>query len=337
MQFNFPGRIRVIIAVLIIVFVAFLILVFQLSRSDYFSRSERIDADILVVEGWLPDTALDLAYDEYGRNNYKYVVTTGLSTQEYCLVSMDGYLIFDLKNKLKEAGEDSPNTIEVTAYSELDGKDRACFSIWVNDSILQGFCAGRKEKKYGVTWQAGLEEIDSLMIQFTNDAMGDFGDRNLFVKELTVNKKLVIPFQKNSKYDIGAIDGQHRFIYDYNSLAETARKELIRAGADSLKVIAVPGGKTTVNQTLASVLAFRKWFKDTGVTAQGINIVSLGAHSRRTAMIYKKVLGRDIKIGIISLPDKFTTGSGKRNFLKTLREAAGIVYYWIILIPYQLS
>jgi hypothetical protein len=46
------------------------------------------------------------------------------------------------------------------------------------------------------------------------------------------------------------------------------------------------------------------------------------------------VLNEKYKIGIVSLPDQKNTHSVARKALNTLRETAGIIYYWFILLPY---
>ena len=48
-----------------------------------------------------------------------------------------------------------------------------------------------------------LGSIDSLMIEFTNDMLDDYGDRNLYVKELIFNEIIKIHYRNNSVYDIG--------------------------------------------------------------------------------------------------------------------------------------
>jgi hypothetical protein len=52
-------------------------------------------------------------------------------------------------------------------------------------------------------------------------------------------------------------------------------------------------------------------------------------------MVYRKVLGKTYKIGIISVADTGNKETGKYKLLTSLREILGIGYYWIILIPYS--
>jgi len=302
--------------------------------ADYLSKSERVHANILVVEGWLPPYAIEMAYKEFQKNGYEYIIISGMkSISEYYMVSMNGYLIFYPKDKLINLTESDQHIIEIDAFSELEGKNCAHFNVFVNDSMLADFSADKKKRKFEITWKGKLADIDSILVQFDNDAVGDYGDRNLFVKEIIIDHKTEIPYQNNSEYDIGALDTKTRIINNFNSNAELARNEFIAMGIDSSKIIAIPGKKVSLNRTLSSVLAFRDWIKSSGCRVEGINIVSEGAHSRRTWMTYNKILNNAYNIGIISLPD-YGNQSRKYKLFKTLRESLGLLYYRLILIFY---
>lgn len=43
----------------------------------FLAMSARIDGDIMVVEGWMPDYALQKAVDDFKNGSYKLLVTTG--------------------------------------------------------------------------------------------------------------------------------------------------------------------------------------------------------------------------------------------------------------------
>jgi hypothetical protein len=48
------------------------------SLSDRFSKTARVNANILLVEGWLTPHEIDMAYKEFKNNGYSYIVTSGL-------------------------------------------------------------------------------------------------------------------------------------------------------------------------------------------------------------------------------------------------------------------
>lgn len=303
--------------------------------SGYLSKSEQVNADILLVEGWLPDYAVELAYKEFiSKKTYDRIVTTGLPVSEYFNVSMNGYLIFYTKNVITMNNEKSVHLIEIDAFSELDGEYASRFNVYVNDSLTGNFMARKRRDKYSIKWTGNLTKIDSVMIQFINDGYGDYGDKNLFVKEITIDKQYNILYQKNSVYDIDELDGIRKISNNITSNAEIARNRLLSLGIDSSLILAIPGERVKINRTLTSALAFRDWLNKTDYKVNGINIVSMGTHSRRTWMTFRKVLNEKVDVGIISLPDYRSSHSGKNKNIKTMREALGIMYYWLILLPY---
>ena len=303
--------------------------------SGYLSKSEKVKANILIVEGWLPGYALKMAYEEFQKKEYEYIITTGLKyIMNYYMLSENGYLIFYPKNRFSGMDEFGPHLIEVEAISEMGGDYSAHFNLFINDSLAGSFFAEKRKKKYGINWEGSLNKIDSILVQFDNDKMGEFGDINLFIKDINIDHKITIPYLNNSEYDISKLDGKQRIINNYNSIAELARDGLLSMGIDSSLIIAVPGKKAMINRTLASALAVRDWIKTTDIDIKGINIISMGTHARRTWMTYNRVLQDKYEIGIISLPDNKSQYSHERKVFNTIRETLGIIYYWIILIPY---
>ncbi len=303
--------------------------------SGYLSKSEPVDANILIVEGWLHERAMVNIYSEFQKKGYEYIITTGLKlTAEYYKLHRNGYLIFYPKNKTALHSDTVLHTIEISAFSELEGENRAHFNVFVNDSLVAGFTADKKKRKYLVNLEEDITKIDSVMIHFDNDKVGDFGDRNLYIKEISINRKTSIPFLNYSEYDIGKLDGKARIINNYNSNAELTRNRLISMGIDPSSIIAVPGERVKINRTLTSALAVRDWLKTNDPEINGINIVSSGTHARRTWMTYTRILKKSYNIGIISLPDYVNDHSRKKRLIKTLRETTAIMYYWFILLPY---
>jgi len=319
--------------IFLITFTVILFLSFP-SISSFLSKTQKVSANILVVEGWLSDSAFETVKNEFIRNRYEFIVVTGNNfPNNYFNVFSNGFLIFYTGHKLKNLSNGDNHILEVLAYSELEGENSAHFNFFVNDSLVADFYAGKKKEKYRISWNGDLSEIDSVLIQFDNDNWGEWGDRNLYIKEIVIDNKIHFPYQLNSEYEISDTDNKRRILNNFGSNAELARNKLLAMGIDSSQIIAVPGKKTKVNRTLKSALAFRTWLDSSIIEVKGINILSQGTHARRTWMIFNKVLNKQYEIGIISIP---TYNGSKRSFqlVKVLREILGIVYYWLILIPY---
>jgi hypothetical protein len=323
----------IIIAVIIIILGAVSLPLIYL-MSDKLSESSRVDANVLLVEGWLPNYAIEMAHDEFVKNNYSLIVTTGLKNTDYYPMFSGGYLIFYPREKTKRQDQIENHLIEIDAFAQLNDTNLAHFNVYINDSLVAGFFAGIKRKNYEFSWRGKLSDIDSLLVNYDNDNVNEYGDRNLFIREIIFDKKTELSYLNNSEYDLGELDGKMRIDNDYSSYAELARNRLLSLGIDSSLVLAVSGNRVRINRTLTSALAFRDWLETSKYEIKGINIVTLGAHAKRTFMTYNNILDNKYKIGIISLPDYKNTHSRKNKVLKTLREILGIVYYRIILTLY---
>ena len=302
--------------------------------SGFPEKTKKTDANILIVEGYLPTPALEKVKNEFQHEGYDMLIITGLNFPDnYYQVSSDGYLIFYPKFIFTGTQAHGSHIIEVNAFSELGCGERAHFNFFVNDSLFADFFARKREKKYGIRWKGRLEDIDSLMIQFDNDRVSKRGDRNLYVKEIIIDHKIIIPYLYNSVYDIGSLDGENKIINNFSSNAEETRNDLIGMGVDSSRILAIPGEGTYINRTLKSAITLRDWLISSKIKVRGINMISFGPHARRKWMIYSIILGRDYNVGIISFPD-FNKPDFLENIIIELREFFGLVYYWIILIFY---
>ena len=304
---------------------------------SFLSLTSRTDANLLVVEGWLPDYAIEEAYSEFKSGRYNLIVTTGLITQdvEYFNMYSNGFLVFYPGYLLKADTIFKKHQIEITAHSKMGGKYGSHFNFFINDSITADFKVDERVQKYSVLWEGDLRNIDSLLVHFDNDYVDEKGDINLYVKDIIIDGIYVIPYQFHSEFDMGYLDGMKREKNNYNSNAEIARNILINKGIDSKMIIAVTAGKTAINRTLSSVVEFRDWRKGYNGIVNGINIISLGTHSRRTWITYKNILGNDEKIGVISIKDARREFSGIKMYTYVLKEFLDLLYYKIILIFYQ--
>lgn len=303
--------------------------------SGYLSKTEQVKANILIVEGWLPAYALKMAYDEFEKNGYDLVITTGLKfSPDYYRFPANGFMIFYPIDKNAFKDDLRKHLIEIDAYSEKDGVYTSHFNLFVNDSKIGDSYVEMAKKTYPFNWEGSLDEIDSLKIQFDNDRVDEGGDNNLYIRQIIIDKKFSIPYLYNVDYDSSKVDARRIVINSIDSNAELGKKILIKLGIDSSMIKAVSAKKVRVNRTLTSALAFRDWLKDKDIEVKGINIISMGTHARRTWMSYNKILNEKYNIGIISLPDDDINNSRIRKSIRTIRETLGIIYYWIILIPY---
>lgn len=312
------------------------VFIFQERLAETLAKTKKTKADIMVFEAWVSESLVNFASDEFKSEDYKLLVVTGIESKEldFCQVPMNGYLIFYPDASLMNYEEIRNHNIGITVHSEMGGKYSCHFNFFVNDTLLSEFIADDKERKYSLTWNGALKDIDSLMVHFDDDYLDEGGDKNLYVKEITINNDIIIPYKYNSVYDIGRLGGTNRFINNYNSESELSRIHLMKSGIDPTLIIAITGKSSRINRTLKSTLAFRDWLENSNVNVSSINIISDGIHSRRTMITYRSILKSNIEIGIISLSEQTKEGFPKHKFREILSETFKLIYYRIILIPY---
>ncbi|MGA2863524.1 MAG: ElyC/SanA/YdcF family protein [Verrucomicrobiota bacterium] len=92
------------------------------SLSSFLSARSPVSANVLVVEGWLPDFAMQGAIEEFKRGGYKYVITSGGGLP-------DGWLAGRFKTGAEFAAANLaalglPTNVIVPAPSARVGRDR---------------------------------------------------------------------------------------------------------------------------------------------------------------------------------------------------------------------
>ncbi|GEM_PF-842857 len=320
-------------------FVIFYIYLMQDEIAKNLSRTNKVKAEIMVFEGWLPQSLIDNAIEEFRSGSYRMIVTTGIKSNEldFCKIPMNGYLIFYPEAGLLNNEKANTHKIDITAHSEMGGRYSSHFNFFINDSLSAEFIADDKEREFSLLWTGTLSSIDSLMIHFDDDYLDDGGDKNLYVKEITINNEIVIPYKYNSVYDIGRPGGTDRIRNNFDYESELTRIHFIFSGIDSPEIVAVTGNKSRINRTIQSALAFKSWLETYEGKVTGINIISGGIHSKRTLITYKSIIDASYEIGVISLTEPTKTMNKKDKFKEILGELVKLLYYRIILLPISIT
>jgi hypothetical protein len=87
----------------------------------------------------------------------------------------------------------------------------------------------------------------------------------------------------------------------YTNWADLGAATLVRLGADTNSVEAVPAANVVRDRTYASAVALRAWFHHHQISATSLNIMTMADHSRRSRLLFTKALGREYRVGIISI------------------------------------
>ncbi len=112
---------------------------------------------------------------------------------------------------------------------------------------------------------------------------------------------------RQNKYDLVLTNGAE--IQSGNSAvdgkwkhAERAREFLIRMGIDEKKVIAVRTININGSKTFSAAKSTINWLLQNRKETKSINIISLGAHARKSYVLFHKAANHQINVGIISAP-----------------------------------
>ncbi len=101
----------------------------------------------------------------------------------------------------------------------------------------------------------------------------------------------------------GPAEGLRKYISDYSTAASIGAGLLHQAGVPAERIQMVPSRKTGRDRTYNAALALKRWFQTNHITPTAINVVTEGSHARRTRLLFQKALGKDVSVGIISLPN----------------------------------
>ena len=111
----------------------------------------------------------------------------------------------------------------------------------------------------------------------------------------------------------------------YKTYAELGLANLKKITPEGTPIIAVPAPKVAVNRTYTSAVALRRWFLAGGTPPPQINLLTVGAHARRSRLLFQKALGNQTEVGILATPESdynpdrwWTTSQGVRTVIGEL-------------------
>jgi uncharacterized SAM-binding protein YcdF (DUF218 family) len=100
----------------------------------------------------------------------------------------------------------------------------------------------------------------------------------------------------------GPVSGKGGYVNDFQTSASVGAESLVRSGLPSGVVQMVPSHEIGRDRTYSSAVALRNWINDHKVRILGFNIVTEGAHARRSRLMFQRAFGPKVKVGVISIP-----------------------------------
>jgi len=83
-----------------------------------------------------------------------------------------------------------------------------------------------------------------------------------------------------------------------------AAAKLKKIGIPTRLVQPVPCSEIRKDRTYNSALAVKKWCDKMGVTVRSVDLVTKATHARRSRLLYQKVFGSKVKVGVIGVQDR---------------------------------
>ena len=83
--------------------------------------------------------------------------------------------------------------------------------------------------------------------------------------------------------------------------SEAAAIQMERYGMRPGSVTAVPCQAEQKDRTYNTALAVKAWLEQSGISVTSIDVVTVGAHARRSRLLFQKAFGDKVKIGVIAI------------------------------------
>lgn len=127
------------------------------------------------------------------------------------------------------------------------------------------------------------------------------------------------------------------FLSRHRSYAQLGAATLMRLGLDSNVVQAVPAPLVQEDRTYASAVSLKKWLIEHGIQPTRIHLMSDGPHCRRSRLLFQEAMGKDVFIGVTSIPNReydpqhwWRYSAGVRNVID---EAVAYLYARLVFSP----
>jgi hypothetical protein len=94
------------------------------------------------------------------------------------------------------------------------------------------------------------------------------------------------------------------YLSDFKSYARLTQARLAALGFDEKRLVALETGDVKKDRTYECAKAVSQWAALNGERVQGLDVYSLGAHARRSRLLFQKAFGDDVAIGVIAAEDQ---------------------------------
>src|SRR5208283_2894306 len=112
---------------------------------------------------------------------------------------------------------------------------------------------------------------------------------------------------------------------------------LKEAGVDERQIVKVPVQPVLKDRTFSFAVALRNWVTASGMSGKAVNVYTLGVHARRSWLLFRKALGPDFTVGIISCADPYYDPKrwweSSEGFKTVIDETIAYIYTEVVFLP----
>jgi hypothetical protein len=102
--------------------------------------------------------------------------------------------------------------------------------------------------------------------------------------------------------------------------AVVVANQFLEMGIPAEMVHAIPSGEPQRDRTYTSATVLRNWFEQRGGPPARFNVVTQGAHSRRSRLLFEAAFGDEVEVGVISIPDQEYDAAKWWNYSEGVKE-----------------
>jgi len=128
-------------------------------------------------------------------------------------------------------------------------------------------------------------------------------------------------------------------ILQYENYAELGTARLIEYGIPAEQIVTIPAPETQRDRTYVSAQAARKRLEELGLFGKSANLYTIGAHSRRSYLMFRVVFGKDYPLGVISVePPRYNLKHWYRHsagFKHVVMEFISWLYAQLFLLTHH--
>ncbi len=293
----------------------------------FLSFNKPVEADFLIVEGWVGENALLKAVEEFEKGGYSRMITTGSVIDSYYLMSTEGLLEYHFTEHPVQL--DPGDTVDVCLKGTPVHGIYPEFTLFINDQEISRHISSGDWNLYSFVFDTGMV-VHRVGITFDNDEVYFEQDRNLYVGSVRLKgstyparSRYSFHYRKNDPLKLDPAPT------DFHSLAAICARELRHLGVPEDQIIILESPQSDQNRTLTSALVVEHWIQSNGFEDSAVNVLSESIHSRRTHMLYRYALKKHCReVGIVSVLPEDNRYLGNRIDRKDIiREFTGNLYY----------